>query len=78
VRSRNKEYDRIRSRICRAHKKGDIKAVMECRRILRTLPAMMTDDPNYRRLRYVRYADDCAPRRREGSGSGPAPERHAA
>jgi RNA-directed DNA polymerase len=26
----------------------------------------------------VRYADDCAPRRREGSGSGPEPERHAA
>jgi RNA-directed DNA polymerase len=26
----------------------------------------------------VRYADDCAPRRREGSGSGPEPDRHAA
>ena len=26
----------------------------------------------------IRYADDCAPRRREGSGSGPEPERHAA
>jgi hypothetical protein len=26
----------------------------------------------------IGYADDCAPRRREGSGSGPAPERHAA
>jgi RNA-directed DNA polymerase len=26
----------------------------------------------------VTYADDCAPRRREGSGSVPAPERHAA
>jgi RNA-directed DNA polymerase len=26
----------------------------------------------------VNYADDCAPRRREGSGSGPEPERHAA
>jgi CRP-like cAMP-binding protein len=26
----------------------------------------------------LRYADACAPRRREGSGSGPAPERHAA
>ena len=30
------------------------------------------------RLRFVRYADDCAPRRREGSGTGPASERHAA
>jgi len=26
----------------------------------------------------VRYADDCAPRRREGSGTGPDLERHAA
>ena len=26
----------------------------------------------------IRYADDCAPRRREGSGTGPDPERHAA
>jgi RNA-directed DNA polymerase len=26
----------------------------------------------------VRYADDCAPRRREGSGTGPDSERHAA
>jgi RNA-directed DNA polymerase len=26
----------------------------------------------------IRYADDCAPRRQEGSGSGPEPERHAA
>jgi RNA-directed DNA polymerase len=31
-----------------------------------------------RRAFLVRYADDCAPRRREGSGSGPGPERHAA
>jgi retron-type reverse transcriptase len=26
----------------------------------------------------VRYADDCAPRRRKGSGTGPGLERHAA
>jgi RNA-directed DNA polymerase len=26
----------------------------------------------------VRYADDCAPRRQEGTGSGPELERHAA
>jgi RNA-directed DNA polymerase len=28
--------------------------------------------------RFCRYADDCAPRRREGSGTGPDLERHAA
>ena len=27
---------------------------------------------------YARYADDCAPRRQEGSGTGPELERHAA
>ena len=30
------------------------------------------------RASLIRYADDCAPRRQEGSGSGPEPERHAA
>ena len=30
------------------------------------------------KVHLVRYADDCAPRRQEGSGSGPEPERHAA
>ena len=30
------------------------------------------------KVNLVRYADDCAPRRREGSGTGPDPERHAA
>ena len=35
-------------------------------------------DPDFRRLWYVRYADDCAPRRRKGSGTGPDSERHAA
>jgi group II intron reverse transcriptase/maturase len=58
VRSDNKEYNRIRMRISRAHKRGDLQAVQAYRKILNTLPAMMVDDPNYRRLRYVRYADD--------------------
>lgn len=30
------------------------------------------------KVHLVRYADDCAPRRREGSGTGPDSERHAA
>jgi len=32
----------------------------------RGLPASDPLDPHYRRLFYIRYADDCAPRRREG------------
>ena len=35
-------------------------------------------DSGLRDLRLIRYADDCAPRRREGSGSVPDSERHAA
>jgi RNA-directed DNA polymerase len=31
-----------------------------------------------RGYRLTRYADDCAPRRRDGSSTGPDPERHAA
>jgi RNA-directed DNA polymerase len=30
------------------------------------------------KVHLIRYADDCAPRRQEGSGSGPEPECHAA
>ena len=37
-----------------------------------------TRNGKYTYVEYARYADDCAPRRREGSGSGPEPERHAA
>ena len=33
---------------------------------------------NHPDIPFERYADDGAPRRREGSGSGPEPERHAA
>jgi len=52
--------------------------VRELTRQMRSLPSKDPRDPNYVRVRYLRYADDCAPRRREGSGSGPELERHAA
>ena len=37
-----------------------------------------TRNGKYTYIEYARYADDRAPRRREGSGTGPDPERHAA
>jgi len=43
----------------------------------RTAPAHRKD-PGLRDLRLIRYADDCAPRRQEGSGTGPELECHAA
>jgi group II intron reverse transcriptase/maturase len=45
---------------------------------LRSMPSVVQDDPDFIRVKYLRYADDCAPRRREGPGTGPEPERHAA
>jgi RNA-directed DNA polymerase len=38
----------------------------------------ITHAPRGNRRALVRYADGCAPRRREGPGTGPDPERHAA
>jgi group II intron reverse transcriptase/maturase len=38
--------------------KGNIEKAETLRSKAQTLPSVMTDDPNYRRLSYVRYADD--------------------
>lgn len=52
------EFKRLDAR-CRyltvRNRKAEAKAL---RQRLRTMPAMVVDDPGYRRLRYVRYADD--------------------
>jgi group II intron reverse transcriptase/maturase len=57
-RAYNPEYLRLSNQIQRARQIGDSDqiAVLEQRR--RQLPSQQTDDPNYRRLVYVRYADD--------------------
>ncbi|WP_438453456.1 reverse transcriptase domain-containing protein, partial [Streptomyces asiaticus] len=39
-------------------KRGDLTKVRELRKQLHSMPSMDTQDPGYRRLRYVRYADD--------------------
>ena len=44
--------------IARARTRGDHAAVRALRKQLRSLPSQDPDDPGYRRLRYVRYADD--------------------
>jgi retron-type reverse transcriptase len=54
----NPEYERIRSQIQRARRRGDRDTVRELRRQLRQLPSGDPGDPGYRRLRYSRYADD--------------------
>jgi hypothetical protein len=59
-RSKNPAYERIENAIARAKRKGDRKEVKALRKQRRTLPSQHSQDPNYRRLRSVRYADDWA------------------
>jgi group II intron reverse transcriptase/maturase len=57
-RKRNPEYRRIEARRTRARQRGDRAAVRELARQMRALPSKDPADPEYRRLRYCRYADD--------------------
>jgi group II intron reverse transcriptase/maturase len=57
-RVRNPEYMRIRSRRINARRRGDRAAARDLKRQMRTLPSVNPMDPGYRRLRYLRYADD--------------------
>ena len=57
-RKRNPEYHRISVRLARARQHGDRAAARELARRLRALPSQDPVDPGYRRLQYIRYADD--------------------
>jgi group II intron reverse transcriptase/maturase len=57
-RKHNPEYQRVQCALARARKRGDRAAARGLRKQLRGLPAQDLHDPAYRRLRYVRYADD--------------------
>ncbi|MBV8916915.1 reverse transcriptase/maturase family protein, partial [Bradyrhizobium sp.] len=57
-RSSNPEYKRISSAIRRARKRGDHAAARALQKQQRSIPTADLHDPAYRRLRYVRYADD--------------------
>ena len=54
----NPEYQRIQKRIQYARRKGRWTIVKELERQRRQIPSGIPDDPNYRRIRYCRYADD--------------------
>jgi group II intron reverse transcriptase/maturase len=54
----NPEYKRVRNRLTEARRRGDRAAARDLEKQLRTLPSVDPADPGYRRLRYVRYADD--------------------
>jgi group II intron reverse transcriptase/maturase len=54
----DKRYIKVQSALQRARQKDDPLRVVRLKAQLRTLPAVDGFDPDYRRLRYVRYADD--------------------
>jgi group II intron reverse transcriptase/maturase len=58
IRAKNPAYRQAESAIRRARRHGDRAAVRKLRQQLRSMPSMDPCDPSYRRLRYVRYADD--------------------
>ena len=54
----NPEYQAIEYAIARARRCGDRQALCALRLQRRSLPSQDPNDPDYRRLRYTRYADD--------------------
>ncbi|MGW4898762.1 reverse transcriptase domain-containing protein [Kitasatospora sp. NPDC004240] len=57
-RKRLPEYHRIGSRIFWAKQRGDRVEARRLRLMKRSIPSADPNDPEFRRLRYVRYADD--------------------
>jgi group II intron reverse transcriptase/maturase len=57
-RGQNPAYGNIQHRMATARKRGDLVEVNRLKLERRKMPSMNPCDPNYRRLRYVRYADD--------------------
>jgi group II intron reverse transcriptase/maturase len=64
----NTEYERLMHRAKYLARTGRRQLARPLRRQAQRMPSVDPADPGYRRLRYVRYADDGAPRRlKEGS-----------
>jgi retron-type reverse transcriptase len=58
LRRENPAYRHASYRLSVLRNKGDRRGARELLKHRRTLPVSDTHDPNYRRLRYLRYADD--------------------
>jgi hypothetical protein len=58
LRARNPQYRAVEHAIARARRRGDRMHVRSLYRQLHGLPSQDPCDPDYRRLRYCRYADD--------------------
>ena len=57
-RKANPEYRSLVRKLRDRKKKGEVVAAKEIRKRMRQIPTQDTTDPNFRRLYYVRYADD--------------------
>jgi group II intron reverse transcriptase/maturase len=57
-RRRSREYGNVTTKIGYWKRKGDRGKVAALRRIQQSIPSRDVHDPDYRRLRYIRYADD--------------------
>src|SRR5207249_982962 len=55
---RNVAYRQIEGKLHRMRKKGQTEGIKELRKQQRKLPTRDTTSADYRRLRYIRYADD--------------------
>jgi retron-type reverse transcriptase len=55
---RNAEYEKLKHRAAYLFQKGQIQEARTLKKQTRHLPSLDPYDPEYRRLRYVRYADD--------------------
>ena len=54
----NREYTRLLNQAARQRKRGNHAKALQLRKQMQQLPSRDPYDPGYRRLRYVRYADD--------------------
>jgi hypothetical protein len=59
-RKENREYKNLMHRAHRLRKKGQKEAAQKLKHQAQKLPSQDPQDPDYRRLRYIRYADDFA------------------
>jgi hypothetical protein len=57
-RKENPAYSRLKRQIAAARKKGEHRQAHQLLRRAQQLPSRDPYDPSYRRLRYIRYADD--------------------
>ena len=57
-RKKNREYDNLLCQAYRLRKRGQYTEAAQVRKAAQKLPSVDLNDPDYRRLKFVRYADD--------------------